>query len=64
MDNNEKLLLNIDEACQILNIGKNTFYKLAKEGKIPTVKWSHKWLVPRVALEKLLAETKASGKGS
>lgn len=58
MENKEKLLLNINEACQLLSIGKNTFYKLAKEGKIPTVKWCNKWLVPRAALEKLLAETK------
>lgn len=60
MQNKEKLLLNIDETCQVLGIGKNTFYRLVKEGKIPTVKWSKKWLVPRVALEKVLAETSAT----
>lgn len=60
MQNKEKLLLNIDETCQVLGIGKNTFCRLVKEGKIPTVKWSKKWLVPRVALEKMLAETKAT----
>lgn len=57
MQNKEKLLLNICETCRLLGIGKNTFYRLVKEGKIPTVKWSKKWLVPRAALEKILAET-------
>lgn len=62
MANREKLLLGIDETCELLGIGKDTFYRLVKEGRLPTVRWSHKWLVAKVALEKLLAETKASGK--
>lgn len=55
----KKSLLTIPEASELLNLGKNTVYKLVKQGKIPTVKWSQKILIPRAALERMLADTAA-----
>lgn len=62
MENKESLLLNINEACGLLHLGKNTIYRLVKEKKLPTVKWSQKILIPRAALEKMLAETETGSK--
>ncbi len=59
MENNEKLLIGSKEACELLNIGMNTLLKLVKEGKLPVIKWNRKILIPRAALEKMLAETGA-----
>lgn len=55
-ENKETLLMNINEACALLHLGKNTIYRLVRENKLPTVKWSQKILIPRAALEKMLAQ--------
>lgn len=52
----DKLLLNTAEACEVLNISVSVLYKLVKEGKIPTIKWCRKILIPRAALEMQLRE--------
>ncbi len=57
MENEKTLLLDADDACRVLNVGKNTLYRLVKEGMLPTVKWNKKVLIPRAALEKMLSET-------
>lgn len=61
-ENKETLLLNIDEICELTHLGKNTIYRLVKEGKLPVVRWSQKILVPRFALKKILEEIKAEAK--
>lgn len=44
-------ILKIEEACQFLQIGKRSLYKLAKEGKIPCKKILNKWRFDKEALK-------------
>jgi excisionase family DNA binding protein len=54
----KKLTLTIEEAAKLLGIGRNLCYDRVKTGEIPVIKIGRRLLVPRAALEKLLAEPK------
>lgn len=45
----------IHEARQILGIGRNLAYRMAKTGTLPTVRFGKAIRVPKLALEKLLS---------
>ena len=51
----EKLTLTVAEAAKCLGIGRNSAYDAIARGEIPVVKVGKRLLVPKVALEKLLA---------
>jgi excisionase family DNA binding protein len=51
----EKLVYTIREASVLLGISHIHGYLMAKRGEIPTIKLGKRILVPRAALEKLLA---------
>jgi excisionase family DNA binding protein len=53
-----KLTLSIEEAAKLLGIGRNLCYDRVKTGEIPVIKIGRRLLVPRSALEKLLANPK------
>ncbi len=46
----EKLLVSVNEACEILSIGRSTFYKEVSQGKIATVKIGTATRVPTTSL--------------
>ena len=48
-------ILTIEEAAKLLRIGRNAAYEAAKRGDIPVIKIGKRLLVPRLALNKLLA---------
>ena len=50
----ERATLTIEEAAEILGIGRSSAYQAARTGEIPTLKIGRRLLVPRVALERLL----------
>lgn len=52
----DKLTLSIEEAAKLLGIGRNLCYDRVKTGEIPVIKIGRRLLVPKKALEKLLAE--------
>jgi len=54
----KKLTLTIEEAAKLLGIGRNLCYDRVKTGEIPVIKIGRRLLVPRSALEKLLANPK------
>jgi excisionase family DNA binding protein len=54
----DKLTLSIEEAAKVLGIGRNLCYDRVKTGEIPVIKIGRRLLVPRSALEKLLANPK------
>ena len=63
MRNETTLTLSIEEAAVALGIGRNLCYELAAQGKIPVLRLGVKrLLVPRAALEKLLAEGRSPAK--
>lgn len=52
----DKLTLSIEEAANVLGIGRNLCYERVKTGEIPVIKIGRRLLVPKKALEKLLEE--------
>lgn len=52
----EKEILTIDEAAALLQIGKRSLYKLAKEGKIPGKKILNKWRFEKESLKAWIRE--------
>ncbi len=54
----KRLTLSVKEAARLLGIGRNLAYDRVKTGEIPVIRIGRRLLVPRSALEKLLAEPK------
>jgi len=54
----DKLTLSVEETAKLLGIGRNLCYERVKTGEIPSLKIGRRLLVPKAALEKLLAEPK------
>ena len=52
----DKQTLSVEEAAKVLGIGRNLCYERVKTGEIPVIKIGRRFLVPRMALEKLLAD--------
>jgi excisionase family DNA binding protein len=51
----ESLVLDVPEAGRLLHLSRATAYALAAQGVIPTIRFGKRLLVPRKALEELLA---------
>ena len=63
LDLTEPLCISIPEAAKLLNISRNTGYKMAWLGQLPTIRCGQRRLVvPKAALLKMLEEPK--GKNS
>lgn len=52
----ERLTLSISEAAQILRISRNMAYTLAREGKLPVIRFGRRMIVPRKGLNELLSK--------
>jgi len=55
----ERLTLTIEETAKLLGIGRQLAYDRVKTGEIPVIKVGRRLLVPRRALENLLAKGQA-----
>ncbi|MFC1987309.1 helix-turn-helix domain-containing protein [Chloroflexota bacterium] len=42
------------EAAAMLGISRNFCYQLVRDGKLPSIRFGKRILIPRVALEKML----------
>ena len=51
-----RLTLTIPECAEALGKGRNTAYELVAQGKLPVLRLGRRLVVPKAALEKLLAE--------
>ena len=51
----ERLTLTVEEAAEALGISRPTAYEAIQTGEIPHIRIGRRILVPRAALEKLLA---------
>lgn len=56
----DKLTLTIEETARLLGIGRNLCYDRVKMGEIPAIRIGRRLLVPRAALQKLLADPSLS----
>lgn len=50
------LTLTVPEAARALGISRSLAYAMAAEGRIPTIQFGRRTLVPKVALERMLLE--------
>ena len=55
---NQRLTLTVNEAAKMLGISRGLAYEMVKMGKIPSVHFGKRILIPRSALDKLLEEPK------
>jgi excisionase family DNA binding protein len=51
----------VREAARILRVGPSTLYRAIREGAFPAVRLRTRYVIPAVALERLLAEATESG---
>jgi excisionase family DNA binding protein len=58
------MTLSVEEAAEILGISRAFAYKLVKKDELPTVRLGRRVVVPRRALERLLAAAEADGKAA
>lgn len=54
----ERLVYTVPEAGALVGLGKQAAYEAAKNGSLPTVKFGRRIVVPKVALQRMLAEAK------
>ncbi len=50
----ERETLTVEEAAQVLGIGRSCAYEAARQGQIPVVRVGRRFVVPRAALEEFL----------
>lgn len=50
--------LSVEEAAVVLGIGRNQAYEGVRTGEIPSIRIGKRLLVPKAALERMLAEAK------
>lgn len=58
MFKNEPDVLTVPDVIRLLRIGKNSVYKLLKDGRIGSIKQGRKIIVPKVCLVEFLADEK------
>ena len=56
MTGKARATLTIPEVCEMLGIGRQTAYEMARQGRLPVLRLGRKVLVPKIALERMLAE--------
>jgi len=54
-DRIERATLTVDEAAKVLGVSRWAAYEAVKNGEIPTVRIGRRIVVPRIALDRLLA---------
>lgn len=52
--NVERETLSVPEAAKVLGISRGLAYEMARVGKLPTIRFGKRLVVPRRALERLL----------
>ena len=52
----DRLTFSVEEAAQLLGIGRGLAYELARTGKIPVIRLGRRLLVPRARLEAMLRD--------
>lgn len=61
IENTKPVFYTVNEAARILRVGASTLYRAIREGAFPAVRLRTRYVVPAVALDKLLAEVAETG---
>lgn len=56
LNDNATELFTVDEACELLRIGKTSFYRLLHSGKLHAFRINRKWMIPRQAIQNFILE--------
>jgi excisionase family DNA binding protein len=56
----ETVVYTIEEAAKLLKLGRNSAYEAARNRQLPTIRIGRRLLVPKAALDRLLAGGKAA----
>jgi excisionase family DNA binding protein len=51
----DKQTLSVEEAAEILGIGRNSAYRAARDGSLPTLRFGKRLVVPRQVIDRMLA---------
>jgi excisionase family DNA binding protein len=54
LNSNERLVVSVEEARQLLGLSRGLMYDAVRRGEIPSVKVGRRILIPRAALQKML----------
>lgn len=57
MVSQERLAFSVEEARKLLGLGRGSMYEAVRIGQIPSIRIGRRILIPRVAIEQLLANT-------
>lgn len=52
----DQMTLTVPEAARLLGISRNSAYEAVRRGELPVLRIGKRYLVPRIALERMLAE--------
>jgi excisionase family DNA binding protein len=55
-ESDSRLTYTVEQAAKLLGIGRNQGYEAAASGQIPSIRIGKRILVPRLALEAMLAK--------
>lgn len=64
MSSVERITYTIEEAAEVLGIGRSLAYDMASRGELPSLRLGRRVVVPRKALEEWLAAQIAAQRGS
>jgi excisionase family DNA binding protein len=56
MDYELSTIVTVEEMMELLNIGKNTAYKLLENGEVKAFRLGNKWKVPRESINNYIHE--------
>ena len=59
MESTDRLTLNVKEAGMLLGLSRGLMYDAIRTGRIPSIRVGRRILIPRAALEQLLASPMA-----
>jgi excisionase family DNA binding protein len=54
MNEEKRATMTVEEAARLLGVSRNTGYEAVRRGQIPSVRVGKRYLIPIVAMEKLL----------
>lgn len=54
--NEKKLTITVEEAARLLGISRGLAYEMVRVGRIPSIRFGKRLLVPKAALEKMVNE--------
>ena len=57
----ERETLSVPEAAQVLGISRSLAYEMARIGRLPTIRFGKRLVVPRPALERMLEQSEVTG---